>query len=160
MITIPATKKYIKEISKLMLADLEKPNPAFPAEMISQFREHAKEQNVAKELDRPDLIAFLSVKNNRVTGFIVGYREGSSSAMIHYITGDCIKTKKQLLKEFIHDCKEKNLSYVKADTFEFMENNRLLKEEKFILTRKEKITSRLELVWYTLDLKHGGNTRP
>lgn len=153
MAIIPATEAYIKGISNLMLADLEKPNPAFPAEMLLQFREHAKEENVAKELDKPNLMALLSVKNDMLTGFIVGYVDGSSGAMIHYITGDCIKTKKQLLKKFIHECKEKRLVYVKADTFEFMENNRLLKEKGFVLTQKEKITNRLELLWYKLNLK-------
>jgi len=57
---IKATIKHSKEISKLMLSDLEKHNSEFPEEMISKFKEHAKEKNIIKEFENSNLIAFIS----------------------------------------------------------------------------------------------------
>jgi len=93
----PANKKYIKEISKLMLNDLDNPNPKFPIKMIEQFREHSKEKNILKEFENSNLISFLAIKN-KLIGFIIGYKEPSNSAMIHYVNGNNIKTKKLLFK--------------------------------------------------------------
>ncbi|MDP6642316.1 MAG: hypothetical protein QGF74_02985 [Candidatus Nanoarchaeia archaeon] len=150
---IPANKKYIKEISKLMLKELENPNDKFPVDLISKFREHAKEDSISMELDNPNLISFLAINNHELIGFIVGYKEESNNTMIHHIAGDKIETKKLLLNRFIDECKKININNINADTFEFMENNELFKEEGFILTKKEKITDDLEMLWYEFNLK-------
>ena len=149
---IPTKNEYIKEISGLMLADLEKPNPKFTMEMISQFREHAKEENIIKEFYNPKLISFLALQNNKLVGFIVGYEEDTSKAMIHYVNGNNINTKKLLLNRFLTACKNKNLTYIKTDTFEFMENNDLFKSAGFVLIKKEKLSDSLEMLWYKLKL--------
>lgn len=149
---ILAKNKYIKEISTLMLADLKKPNPKFTMEMISHFREHAKEENIIKEFYNPKLISFLALQNNKLVGFIVGYEEDTSKAMIHYVNGNNINTKKLLLNRFLTACKNKNLTYIKTDTFEFMENNDLFKSAGFVLIKKEKLSDSLEMLWYKLKL--------
>ncbi len=150
---IKATIDYSKEISKLMLSDLKSPNSKFPQEMINNFREHAKEENIVEEFNNPNLIAFLAIRNNELVGFIVGYKKDLSSVMIQYIVGKSIKTKKLLLTEFVDKCKEKKILHIKTDTFEFMENNNLFKQEGFILTKKEKITDNLEVLWYKLNVE-------
>lgn len=83
---IKATKSHAKEISKWMLSDLENPSPKFPKEMIEKFRKHAEEKGILMEFENPRLIAFVAVDKNKVAGFIVGYEEDSSKAMIHYVT--------------------------------------------------------------------------
>lgn len=149
---IPANIKYAKRISELMLDDLKNPNKKFPNEMILQFREHAKEENIIKELHNPDLIAYLAIVNNKLIGFIVGYKEKSNSVMIHYITANSIETKKLLLNKFIIKCKEEKIACIRTDTFEFMKNNYFFKKEGFILIKKDKITNSLEKLWYELNL--------
>lgn len=149
---IPANKIYAKEISKLMLNDLKNPNEKFPKERIIQFREHAKEENIIKELNNPNTISFLAVNNSLLVGFIVGYKEESNRAMIHYITADSIKIKKLLLTSFINLCRKEKISCIKTDSFEFMENNEFFKKEGFILVKKEKISDNLEMLWYELHI--------
>ncbi len=149
---IPPNKDYVKEISRLMLTELEKPNPLFPQKMILQFREHAKEENILNELENPNLIAFVAIHNGVLVGFIVGYKEDSKTSMIQYINGGNIKNKKLLLKIFIDECKKKGIVSIKTDTFEFMENNKVFKEAGFVLIKKEKITNNLKMLWYKLDL--------
>ena len=74
---IQATREYSKQISNLMLKDLNYPNSNFPCDMIIGFREHAKQENIEKEFDNDKLICYLALKNNNVIGFIVGYKEDS-----------------------------------------------------------------------------------
>ena len=45
---IQATREYSKQISNLMLKDLNYPNSNFPCDMIIGFREHAKQENIEK----------------------------------------------------------------------------------------------------------------
>lgn len=144
---ISANKEYAKEISKLMLKDLENPNPKFSKEMILGFKEHAKEENILKELNNPNTIGFLAINSN-LKGFIVGYKEDANKAVIHYITANSVETKRLLLKEFIKKCKKKGISLLKTDTFEFMENNEFFKNKGFIFTKKESISPDLEMLWY------------
>lgn len=147
---IKATKEYAKKISELMFKDLENPDSRFPVNMISKFREHAKEVNIVKEFDNPNFICFLAVENYEVISFIVGYKENLDNAIIHYIAGNCIKVKELLLEKFIDECKKEKIVCVMADSFEFMENDKLFKKKEFILTKKEKIADNLELLWYKL----------
>jgi len=148
---ITATKNYSEEISTLMLADLANPDPRFPSKMIEQFREHAQKENISKEFDNLHLMAFLAIDINKLKGFIVGYEEKSNTvAVIHYIHGETMIIKKILLKHFISECKRRKIAHIRADSFEFMANDALFKEEKFILVKKEKIAKNLELLWYEL----------
>ena len=102
---IKATKKHAKEVSKLMLLDLENPNHKFPKEMINNFREHGKEENIIREFEDPRLIAFLAINEKRVLGFIVGYEQDLGEAMIHYINAKEDGLKEKLLKRFIKECR-------------------------------------------------------
>ena len=145
---IPASKEFVKEISALMLADLENPNPKFPMSMIIKFREHAEEKNISKEFDNSNLISFLAIQNNKLVGFIVGYQENAKNAIIHYLTCNDMKAKKSLLNRFIGECKNKNIESIMTDTFEFMDNNDFFKKAGFRLIKKEKITDSLEMLWY------------
>ena len=149
---IKATKKHSKEISKLMLLDLENPNPKFPREMINNFREHAKEENIIKEFENPRLIAFLVIEGRNVVGFIVGYEQGLGKAMIHYINAKENELKERLLKRFIKECKSRNITRITTDTFEFMKNNAFFKSQGFTLMKKESLTKNLEILWHKLDL--------
>ena len=149
---IKATIKHTKEISRLMLSDLEKHNSKFPGEMISKFKEHAKEKNIIKEFKNSHLIAFISKNEEKITGFIVGYEDNlQKNAMIHYITGTNIE-KNELILNFIKECKLRNLDKIITDTFEFMDNNDFFKLNDFLLTKKERITPILEMFWYELKL--------
>lgn len=134
-----------------MINDLKNPSNKFPQYMISKFREHAKEENIDKEFDNPDLIGLMAIENKDVLGFIVGYKD-NSSIMLHYVAGKNITIKKKLLDRLIKLCKIKNISSLKTDTFEFMENNQLFKSSGFKLTKKEKLTKNLEVLWYELNL--------
>ena len=147
---IKAKKVHAKEISKLMLSDLENPHSNFPKVMINKFREHAQEKNVLQEFENNKFIAFVAIENN-VVGFIVGYEESPNKAMIHYISAKKMEIKKALLNRFIKECKMHNITEVIADSFEFMENDSLFRTNNFILIKKEKLTSNLELLWYKLE---------
>lgn len=149
---IKATGGYSKEVSELMLLDLKNPNPAFPQDMITNFREHAKEENIMKEFENPKLIAFLAVDDDKVEGFVVGYKKDTRSAMIHYLSAKSDELKKELLDSFIKDCKIRKINRVITDTFEFMDNNKFFKSNGFRLAKKENITRNLEMLWYELNL--------
>tara|TARA_Y100000310_G_C20671101_1_gene810340 strand:+ start:1364 stop:1825 length:462 start_codon:yes stop_codon:yes gene_type:complete len=149
---IKAKIEHAKRISTLMLSDLKDPNPKFPSEMIDNFREHAKEENISNEFENPKLMAFVAV-NEKFLEFIVGYENPSGdSAMIHYITADKTETKKALLDQFIKECNSKCMKKIITESFEFMSNNDFFKSNKFILTKKEEITPNLEMLWYELNL--------
>ena len=121
--------------------------------MIDCFREHAKEENILKEFKNPKLMAFVAKNKKGVVGFIVGYEDTlKSKAMIHYITSNEIKIKKELLGRFIEECKFKNIKKIITDTFEFMTNKDFFESNKFILMKKEEIAPNLEMLWYELNL--------
>ena len=147
---IPADKKWVKDVSKMMQNDLLNPDPRFPAAMISRFRDHAKEENILKEFENPDLISFFAIKNDALIGFIVGYKEDAQKAMIHYVSGDSFETKKKLLQKFIYECKNMKIDSIITDSFEFMENNTLFMKNGFMVVKKENITKNLEMLWYEL----------
>jgi hypothetical protein len=151
---IKATIEYSKGISEIMLSDLKNPNPKFPKKMIEDFREHAKEENIRKEFENPNLIAFLAINEEKIAGFIVGYEDSSNnSAMIQYITAKENEVKKELLSAFIKKCKIKKIKKIITDAFEFMDNNDFFKSNKFTFTKKEEIAPNLEMLWYELDLE-------
>ena len=135
-----------------MLADLENPNPRFPKEMIDKFRAHAKEPGILKEFENPKLIAFVAINKNNVIGFIVGYEEDHNNSMIHYVTARKHDAQEKLLNRFIEECKFKNIKKIRADAFEFMDNNEFFKSHNFVFTRKEKLAPNLEVLWYELNL--------
>lgn len=149
---INANRNHAKEISVLMLADLENPNPRFPKEMIDKFRTHAEEPGILREFENPKLIAFVAINKNNVIGFIVGYEENPSTAMIHYITAKKQGVEEKLLKRFIEECKFKNITKIRADAFEFMDNNEFFKSHNFVFMRKENVAPNLEMLWYELNL--------
>ncbi len=138
MKVIKATKNCSKEISKLMLLDLEGHNSDFPQEMMDKFREHAQERNMLLEFENPKLVAFLGIEGKRVTGFIIGYEESSRVSVIHYMTAENDDAKRELLKSFLDECKRRKISEVTTDTFEFMSNNDFFRSNGFILTKKRK----------------------
>jgi N-acetylglutamate synthase-like GNAT family acetyltransferase len=145
-----ATKKDVKQISRMMLSDLKNPHSNFPKEMIKRFREHAKEKNIKKEFENPSLMVFLILEESNVVGFIAGYKENQDRAMIHYITAKNKEQKKELLDVFIRECQTKKIDNIITDTFEFMENNNFFKSNGFKLIKKEKVTEKLEMLWYGL----------
>ena len=149
---VPAKKEHSKMISKLMLSDLENPDPKFPQEMVCEFREHAKENSLIKEFENPRLIAFIALDNDALAGFIVGYEEDSDMAIIHYITAGKNEIKEGLLKRFVGECKVRKINKILADTFEFMNNNDFFKSKRFVLAKKENIANNLEMLWYELEL--------
>ena len=143
---IIATKSYINQISKIMLNDLANPDKKFSKEIIDQYREHAQENNLIKEFENPNLISFLAIKDNKVLDFIVGYKE-KNTAIIHYISGNNVEIKRDLIRRFIEECKERNITKIIADSFEFMQNDIIFKETGFKIFKKEKFDN-LELLWY------------
>ncbi|MFP4524500.1 MAG: hypothetical protein ACOCRX_05700 [Candidatus Woesearchaeota archaeon] len=150
---VKAAIGHAKEISELMLSDLKNPNSKFPQKMINIFREHAKEENILKEFNNPGLIAFIAKNKGKVLGFIVGYEDTLNySTMIHYITANEIEIKKELLDQFIKECKLKNIKKIITDTFEFMENKDFFELNKFRLMKKEEVAPDLEMLWYELNL--------
>jgi len=150
---IKAKKEHSNQISEFMLSELNNPNPKFPKEMINKFREHAEEENIIKEFENPNLIAFVALTPKRLVGFIVGYEDLlNNQAMIHYIASNDIEIKEKLLERFIKYCELKNINKVIADTFEFMDNKDFFESNKFVLTRKEKLTPNLEMLWYEFKL--------
>lgn len=146
-----ASKDYVKDISKLMLKDLESPDERFPEMMILKLREHAQEDNLILEFSNPNLISFLAIDNNKVKGFIVGYKK-EDHIYLDYVTGNNINTKKLLLDKFIEESKKNNMKYIKADTFDFFENKILYEQKGFKLIKQENITPNLEILWLKLDL--------
>jgi len=70
--------------------------------------------------------------------------------MIHYICGNNLNVKRALLHKFIKKCIEKNIGILKADTFEFMDNNVLFEKEGFRLIKKERLAKNLVQLWYEL----------
>ncbi len=149
---INANRNHAKEISVLMLADLEYPNPRFPKDMIDKFRTHAEEHGILKEFENPKLIAFVAISKNNVVGFIVGYEENHSTAMIHYVNAKKHDMEEKLLNRFIEECKFKDINKIRADAFEFMDNNEFFKSHNFVFVRKEKLAPNLEMLWYELNL--------
>jgi len=123
-------------ISRLMLRDLEHPDPRFPEELIARFRAHAELDAIMGEFSNPALVAFVS---GEVDGFIVGYREGDRIT-IHYVCG-ALEVKRQLLKHVL----SLGGSFL-ADTFEFMENYKLFKDWRLI--RKDLLAPDLEMLWF------------
>ncbi|MBW2980425.1 hypothetical protein KY360_03350 [Candidatus Woesearchaeota archaeon] len=142
MIIKKATKKHVKEISRLMLKDLKKPDKRFPKKMIDGLREHAKEENLLKEFNNPKLVSFVAI-DKRAVGFVVGYKR-RSDIYLDYIAG---KNKEKLLIRFIKFCKSKRII---ADTFEFMDNYKLYIKNGFKLFKKEEITKDLVISWLKL----------
>ena len=149
---ILADKTHTKDISRLMLKDLESPDNRFPEMMISKLREHAQEDSVMSEFSNPNLISFLALDKNEVKGFIVGDKEDKDHAMIHYVTSETYNIKELLLEKFISFCKEEKMNYVITDTFEFFDNYRLFCEKNFILYKRENITPNLEMLWLKLEI--------
>ena len=146
---IKAKKEHSKQISEFMLSELNNPNPKFPKEMINKFREHAEEENIIKEFENPKLIAFSALTSKRLVGFIVGYEDVlNNQTMIHYIASTEIEIKEKLLEKFIKYCKLRHINKIITDTFEFMDNKDFFESKNFILTKKEKITPTLEMLWY------------
>ena len=141
----------LNSISEIMLLDLKIYESHFPDELMFNFKKHAKKENLVKEFDNPDLIAFIFKKENIINGFIVGYKDKlNGSAMIHYIAGQGNEIKKELLDRFIEYCNANGIKKIITDTFEFMENNNFFKINGFLLIKKEKISSDLEMLWYEL----------
>jgi len=149
---IRATKAHCKEISQLMKKDLDNPPKEFSQEFLTKFREHAEENNILKEFENPLTIGFIAKLNEKIVGFIVGYAVNSEHAVIHYINGENKEVKKSLLQAFIIVCKNQDMLYILADSFEFMENDAILKEKGFNLDNKEKINETLIMLWRRLEL--------
>jgi len=148
---IKGNKKYLKQISKIMLNDLAKPDKRFSKEIIDRYRKHAQENNLIKEFENPNLISFLAVKNDKVLDFIVGYKKDDNVSYIDYISGNKLEIKRDLIKKFIEECKERKVKKIIADSFEFMQNDIIFRETGFKIFKKEKFDN-LELLWYKLEI--------
>jgi hypothetical protein len=61
-------------------------------------------------------------------------------------------TKKSLLNHCTSFLKKQSIRLLEADTFAFMENNRIFQELGMTLTRKEPLTDDLDMLWYALPL--------
>ena len=144
---IYTNKIYINQISKIMLKDLSKPDKRFSKEVIDKYRMHAQENNLIKEFENPNLISFLAVENNKVLDFIVGYKKDDNVCYIDYMSGNNLEIKRDLIRRFIEECKERNITKIIADSFEFMQNDIIFKETGFKIFKKEKFDN-LELLWY------------
>ena len=107
---IKSNKIYLKQISKIMLSDLAKPDKRFSKEIIDKYKEHAQENNLIKEFENPNLISFLAVADNKVLDFIVGYKRESNTCYIDYISGNNLEVKRDLIRRFIEECKEEIIS--------------------------------------------------
>jgi len=148
-----AEKEDCNKISQLMKNDLSNPPREFSENFLEKFKEHAKEENLLEELNNPNLIGFVAITDEEIVGFIVGYLESIEYATIHYINGRTKLIKNDLLREFISHCKNKNLDYILADSFEFMENDSILESEGFTLEKEEEIDNSLIMFWRKLILK-------
>jgi len=148
---IVSNKTYIKQISKIMLNDLAKPDKKFSKEIIDRYKEHAQENNLIKEFENPNLISFLAVADNKVLDFIAGYKKDDNVSYIDYISGNNLEIKRDLIKKFIEECKERKVKKIIADSFEFMQNDIIFRETGFKLFKKEKFDN-LELLWYELEI--------
>ena len=139
---IKFNKKYIREISKLMLKNLENPPKEFSNEIIEKFRKHAKEEGITKEFKNPALIGFLAINREGVVGFIVGYFKNQDNSIIDYVTGSN-EVKKDLLEKFIRYCRSKDVKWIKTESFEFMDNHNFFEENGFKIIGKEKMENGL-----------------
>lgn len=135
-----------EQISKLMLRDLENPNPKFPKEMIQKLKKHASIRGIKKEFDNDKLLAFV-FEDEIINGFVVGYIEENNEVFLHYISGD-LEIKKKLVNHFEEKCKKLGIQKIRTDTFKFMENKLIFEEEGFKFVRPEKVTEDLEMLWY------------
>ena len=115
--------------------------------IIYTNRMHAQENNLIKEFENPNLISFLAVENNKVLDFIVGYKKDDNVCYIDYMSGNNLEIKRDLIRRFIEECKERNITKIIADSFEFMQNDIIFKETGFKIFKKEKFDN-LELLWY------------
>lgn len=142
-----AIVKDAKEISKLMLADLERPHPKFPKPMIEKFRNHAQIESINNEFGNPDMIALIFENKNKILGFVVGYKE-DDKAFLHYVSGPDKKIKLELINAFERECSKLDLKEIKTDTFEFMENKKIFEEAGFKFFKAENLTPNLKMLWY------------
>ena len=115
---IYTNKIYINQISKIMLKDLSKPDKRFSKEVIDKYRMHAQENNLIKEFENPNLISFLAVENNKVLDFIVGYKKDDNVCYIDYMSGNNLEIKRDLIRRFIEECKERNITKIIADAYD------------------------------------------
>ena len=153
MTIVKARKEHSKKISELMLSELEIHGLRFPDKLIKGLREHAKEENILREFEDGNLIAFVAITSRKLVGFIVGYEDLSKDcAMIHYITSTSIKIKEELLERFIKECKYRDISKIITDTFEFMSNKEFFESNRFVLVKKERLAVDLEMLWYEFRL--------
>jgi len=137
-----------KEISKLMLRDLAHPHPSFPKPMIENFRKHARIEGIRKEFENPNLIAFVFEKGQRITGFVVGYKEEGKKSFLHYVTGNSKTVMVELVKAFEKECKSLGIKEIKTDTFEFMKSKEVFEEAGFEFFKSETLAPNLEMLWY------------
>ncbi len=147
---IKANKDYSKQISKMMLKDLESPPKEFSKDIIDDYRNHAQIENIIKEFDNPNLFGFLAIENDQLKGFVVSYIE-DNSPIIHYITSTNPKIKKELLIRLIKESKAKDYGGIIADSFDFMDNDKFYEEMGLKIYKKERLDNGLILLWRRLN---------
>ncbi|MBU4502996.1 MAG: hypothetical protein KKA79_10460 [Nanoarchaeota archaeon] len=136
-----------ENISKIMLNDLINPNPNFTERMIKKFREHAQIGSIKKEFENSDIIILVFEEDNKILGFVVGYKE-NKVAFLHYVSGLTKNIKLKLIKSFEKKCKYLKLKEIKTDTFEFMENKHIFEKADYKFFKSEDIKPKLKMLWY------------
>ena len=147
---LPLSQEFLGKISILMFKDIFQ--HSYPSFLINKYEEFAREFNLIKELSNPDILAFVSVYNKEVLGFIFGYKELSRTAVIYYLTGNQ-DSKILLLEKFIKEAKKDFPVSIKIDSFQFMANKNLLTEFGFKLKRGSEFAN-VESLFYELSLSY------
>lgn len=142
-----------EQVSKLMLQDLANPHMIFPRAMIQKFLEHAKLENIKKEYENPDLLAFVYEEKSKILAFIVGYFKENKTVYLDYVSGDSKKIKKALVEYFEKECKKLDIKEIITDTYKFLENKLIYEEAGFSFVRSERKTLGLEVLWYSKKLE-------
>lgn len=126
---------------------------SYPSFLINKYEEFAREFNLNKELQNPDILAFAAIYDKEVLGFIFGYKELSRTTVIYYLTGNQ-DSKILLLEKFIKEAKKDFPVSIKIDSFQFMANKNLLTEFGFKIKQGSEFAN-VESLYYELSLSYG-----
>ncbi len=119
-------EKHLKEISKIMIREISNSDYGFPEHMLKKLKEHARLENLKKEIKKTDFIGIVSLEGE-VTGFVVGCI-GVSSCFLDYVWGKTPEIKKSLVKKFENKYREMGFYLVKTEAYSFMENAKIYRE--------------------------------
>ena len=147
---MPLTQEHLNKVSILIFKDIFQ--HSFPSTLIAKYEEFAREANLTKELANPNTIAFVSVYDKEVLGFIFGYKDLERITVIRYLSGNP-ESKVLLLDKFIKEAKKDFPISIKTDAFQFMANKNLLTDIGFKLKRGNEYAN-VESLSYELNLSY------